>query len=294
MLSVVMLSSADDQLPVSDLDPPAGSGVPRALGVGVVLLLVAAIVSAVLLRGGDDRTPAERFAAISDAVSEEPFAFEMSIGGTVSGVPQRVDLSLTGAVDPATKRMKAEMDLSSLLPAGAAMPSTISLVGEGTVAYVLTPAVGGTPPRWMKIDGAALTQGALGGLPSGTNPLDSFEQLKAVDAEIEEVGEEEVRGTKTTHFRTRLDLQKVVDAMPAESRPASAAQMAAIGEVPVDVWLDDQDRPRRQRMDITLPEGAGTMIITIEAFDFGKPVTIELPPADQVVDGSALLGQPPS
>jgi hypothetical protein len=36
------------------------------------------------------------------------------------------------------------------------------------------------------------------------------------------------------------------------------------------------------------------MTITIEAFDFGKPVKIELPPADQVVDGSGVLGQPPS
>jgi hypothetical protein len=293
MLSVVT-DIADEVLPVSDLEPPARPGLPRALGVGVALLLVAAIVSAVLLRGGDDRTPAERFAAVPAAVAEDPFAFEMSIGGSVAGLPQPIDLSMTGAVDPTTKRMRAEMDMSALLPAGAGIPAKISMVGEGQIVYLLTPAAPGTAPTWMKVDGSALTQGATGGLPTGTNPLDSFAQLKAVDAEIEEVGEEDVRGTTTTHYRTRIDMQKVVDAMSADKRPASADQMIAIGEVPVEVWLDDQDRPRRQRMEITLPDGAGTMTITIEAFDFGKPVKIELPPADQVVDGSGVLGQPPS
>lgn len=286
-----MTAPVDDLLPVSDLEPPARSAIPRVLGVTVAVLLLAAVVS-VLLRG-DERSPAERFAAIPAAVSEEPFGFEISITGTVTGLANGIDLTLTGAADPTTRRTKAEMDLSSIIPAGAGIPSTMSMVSEGAVTYLLVPAPGGGAPQWTKIDGGALTQGATGGLPSGTNPLDSFEQLRAVDTEIEEVGEEDVRGTRTTHYRTRIDMQKVLETMPPERRPPSTEQLAALGDVPVDVWLDDEDRPRRQLMTFDLPGDTGTMTIVVETFDFGTPVVIEVPPADQVVDGAGMFGQPP-
>ena len=296
-----MTTPGDDLLPVSDLEPPRPATAPRALGVGIAVLLVAAIVSAVLV-GGDERSAAERLAAAPVAVSEEPFAFEIDFEGTAPGLPMKVAFSMVGAVDPATKRTKAEMDLSSLFPGGIGAPGKLSLVSEGTDAYVLVPGAAGGAPQWTKVDGAQLTSGATGGLPSSTNPLDSFDQLRAVDAEIEEVGEEDVRGTSTTHFRTRLDLRKLLDQLPEGRRPqaGSPAESAlqAMDDVPVEVWLDDQDRPRRQKMTFELPgeagQSAGSMTITIEAFDFGNPVVIELPPADQVVDGTGLLGRPPS
>ena len=268
-------------VPVSELEPPTTpSAAPRLLGVLAVVLLAAAIVSAVVVQG-NDRSPQERFVAIQGAVAEEPFAFEMTFAG------DGIELSMTGFVDPATTRTKAEMDMSSMLPEGAGVPPKISMISEGTTAYLLVPVAPGAPPQWAKIDAATLTKGATGGLPSGTNPLDSFEQLRAVDAEIEDLGEEDVRGTKTTHFRTTLDLTKALDAVPD---PRAAAALAGMDAVPVDVWLDEDDRPRRQRMTFELPGGLGKMTLTIEAFDFGKPVDIELPPADQVVDGSGLLG----
>ena len=271
-------------LPVSELEPPAPSSVPRVLGLVVAVVLLAGIVSAVLVR--DDRSPAERFAAISSAVSEEPFAFEISFEGEMRAPASPFEFSITGAADPATTRTRAEMDMASMLPAGATgMPTTISFVSEGTTVYLQTP--GGT--RWTKVDGAELSKGVGSGLPSSTNPLDSFEQLRAVDSPIEEVGEEDVRGTSTTHYRTRLDMAKVLEAMPEEQR-AAASSLAGMEDVPVDVWLDEDDRPRRQRMVFALPGGAGTMTMTVEAFDFGKAVDIQIPPPDQVMDQGGMLG----
>ena len=297
-----MTLPAEDVLPVSDLEPPRPSAAPRVLGIAVVVLLLAAIVSAVFLRD-TERSPAERFAAIHEAVGEEPFAFELTIGGSLP-VPgaESFEITMVGAVDPATGRTKGEMDMSAIIPAGAGLPSTISIVSEGEVAYLLVATTPGAAPRWQKVDGSVLSQGPTGGLPSSTNPLESFEQLRSVDAEIENLGEEEVRGTKTTHFRTRLDMQKVLASMPEDRRPApgspQAELFASMGEVPVDVWLDDQDRPRRQRMAFSIPADAATsrpameMTLEIEAFDFGKPVVIELPPADQI-DDSGFFNQTP-
>ena len=299
-----MTAPASPVLPVSDLEPPGRPVATRALGLLIALLLVAALVSAALVRP-EDRTPEERFAAIQAAVAEEPFAFEITFDGAMPGMPQPLEFAITGAADPAVERTRAEMDLSALLPAGAtsgAMPTSISFVSEGNTLYVRRPGPA-EGARWTKVDAAALTGGATGPVPSSTNPLDSFEQLRAVDAEIEEVGEEDVRGTSTTHFRTRLDMSRILDSLPPERRPAlgsvEAERLSSMEDVDVDVWLDDRDRPRRQRMAFQLPSPdgttpAGTMTITIEAFDFGTPVDIDLPPAELVDEGTNPFGAPPS
>lgn len=291
-------------VPVSELDPPATSPLPRVLGALIVVLLVAGTTSAVFVRDGE-RSAEDRFAAISAAIAEEPFAFEMTMAtAAVPGGSEGVELTMTGAADPSAKRTRAEMDMSAVLPEGMGLPAKISIISDGLIAYVLVPRAPDAPPRWQRIDGGSLAQGATGGLPSSTNPLDSFEQLRAVDAGIEEVGSEAIRGVETTHFRTRIDMQKVLEAMPADRRPApgtpTAQVFASMPPVPVDVWLDDRDRPRRQRMVFSLPADVATsrpaleMTLLIETFDFGTPVTIELPPADQVDDGAGVFGPPPS
>src|SRR5688500_16162235 len=137
-----MTDPGDEVLPVSDLEPPARSATPRILGIVVVVLLVAALATAVLLRDGG-RSPAERFAAIPAAIAEEPFAFEMTIGGplpvAVGGAAKDLEITMTGAADPESRRTRAEMDMSAIIPAGTGMPATLSLITEGSVAYVQIP-----------------------------------------------------------------------------------------------------------------------------------------------------------
>ena len=293
-----MTTFADETLPVSDLEPPRDETTRRGLAVSIALLLVVAAVAAFVVRGGEP-SPEERFAAIASAVEDEPFAFAITVGGVMPGLPQDISLSMVGAVDPATKRVRAEMDLSAIIPEGAGIPPKISFVSEDGVAYVSMPVPAGSPPQWTKIDASALAQ-AGGGLPSGTNPLDSFRQLQAVEGEIEDLGEEDVRGTSTTHYRAQLDVAKLLAEVPAAQREVAETMLGTMDTITADVWLDDDDRPRRQRMSFDVPAAAtggqsgGSLSITIEAFDFGKAVTIELPPAEQVVEGSGLFGQPPS
>lgn len=276
-------SATDELLPLSELEPPREDTTRRGLAVSIALLLLIGGIAAVVVRGGEP-TPQERFAAIPAAIADEPFAYEINVVGTTAGVPGSVDLTMTGAIDPSNMRMRGEMDLSSVLPAGMGLPAKVSFLSDGTALYTLLPGVPGAPPRWIKVELAALTQGAGGGgIPSTTNPIDSFKQLQAVGAEIEDLGEEDVRGTTTTHYRTRLDVAKVLDTIPDGQRTATAELLSTMTEdIPVEVWLDDEDRPRRQRMQFTTP--TTSMMITVEAFDFGTDVTIELPPADQVVE----------
>ncbi len=61
--------------------------------------------------------------------------------------------------------------------------------------------------------------------------------------------------------------------------------------MPADVWIDDNDRVVKMHftMDASgFGVGAGTAEVTMEITDFGVPVDVQAPPADQTVDFSEL------
>jgi hypothetical protein len=282
----------EDILPVAELsdDRDDLSGLRRAtpvLSVVVAALLAVGLAIVVLgVVGGDDRTPEERLrAAPAAAEAAKTFAYELKVETSLGTLSTTVQLD--GVVDAAAKRSKATMDL---------LGRKVELVSDGTDAYVQVPAEarGMTQGKgWIKLPTAAgLGAGGSGASPTAS-PLDTFRQLQAVGAEIEKIGEEDVRGTSTTHFRTRLDLSK---------EPSLAPLAGQLTDVPVDVWLDGEDRPRRYRAVMTISPpgrtGTATVTTTLESFDYGEPVTIEVPDpadvADMGVTGlAAILGGSP-
>ncbi len=65
-----------------------------------------------------------------------------------------------------------------------------------------------------------------------------------------------------------------------------------MGAIPLDVWLDAEQRVRKLELafELTDPgsdEQARTAM-TIELFDYGEPLDVSLPPADDVVDVATL------
>jgi hypothetical protein len=275
-------------LPVAELDPPASGRAGRALPflwVVVGVLLIAAVVGAVVA-GGDDRSPAERVAAAPDAVKDAgTFAFQITAETAIASTKNTV--TIDGQVDAATKRSKAKLSL---------LGNDVETVTDGTFLYLHLPEVarpaGGK--SWIKVDAAALAPG-LGGGGIGTSPLQTFDELRA-KGQVTEVGKEEVRGEDTTHFRTVLDLTAQLDKIPAGSGIDADAMRKQLAAVPVDVWLDGKDRIRRERvvLHLDLPLGGALpgasgfdVTTTVEAFDYGKDVTIDLPPADDVTTTDA-------
>jgi hypothetical protein len=119
--------------------------------------------------------------------------------------------------------------------------------------------------------------------------------LRATSGQVTRVGQEEVRGVKTTHYKATIDLRK----MPKLGR-GSAERLIAAGSpatMPIEVWVDGRKLVRRMRMQIAmkLPATAGPaagqemdLDETIELYNFGPKPRIEPPPADQVYDATEL------
>jgi hypothetical protein len=262
---------------------------------------VAAVAVLLLLAGcGGDDSGEEAGEAIRASVdqtlgsgsSRVALNINFSSGGTTSTVTGE------GSVDMANKRGALTINLGTL---GASFgASTVETVIDGQQIYVkLPPGVlpGGTP--WFKLDLAAagrqggINLGSLSQLQQQADPTQILAYLKGATDDAREVGEEDVRGESTTHYRSEIDLRRAADSLPAESRPAIEEAIATLGTstFPLDAWIDDGGRLRRMEFSVD-PDGTGPSApgsVQMELFDFGVPVNVQPPPANQVTDITQLL-----
>jgi hypothetical protein len=101
----------------------------------------------------------------------------------------------------------------------------------------------------------------------GMSPDRLLKDLIKSSTKVETLGSEEIRGVSATHYRAHLDETKLGIDGDAEK------------PVVVDVWIDEEGLPRR----IRVPAGAGDLVVVFDLFDFGVPVSIHAPPANEVV-----------
>ena len=282
------------------------------------LLLVAACAEeaddgALEVRTGDAAVSALR--AAPDAVADAGTArLEMVMEMTLEG--ESMEITANGELDNANERMRMEMDMGALfeelaasegeeLPPGFDEPWEV--VADGATIYMRAPmfemfGISG----WLSMDPEDMGLDAEDmGLGAGAYDFtQTLESLRGTTGEPEVVGEEEeVRGVPTTHYRATMDLAEALEQAPESQREeleAAFEQLDSDGdladaEIPVDIWIDADDLPRRMRMEMdsmfaALGMGDGSMTITMELFDFGEDVNIEIPSADEVTPMAEALG----
>jgi hypothetical protein len=113
------------------------------------------------------------------------------------------------------------------------------------------------------------------------------------DTEPERVGEEEVRGVPTIHYRGQLDVRSRIKAS-LETEGWKSANIERYLEDMVetrqmiDVWVDSEGRARRVvSTDETLHAETGS-VTTTEYFDFGLEYDIQAPPVAEVLESEEL------
>lgn len=139
---------------------------------------------------------------------------------------------------------------------------------------------------WAKIDlqKALKSKGIdLQSLQSATggNPSDQLEQLRGA-GRVQRVGKETVRGASTTHYTATVDLRKAAKNAKARQSVERLIKLGGPTTVPIDVWLDDQGRVRRERFQekINGESASGT----IELYGFGDRQAIVTPSGGDTAD----------
>lgn len=302
----------------------------RPLALVVVLAAVTAVAAAGCGGGGTESrvaapVSAQALSESAQASAEETSAeFTFSMTMTAPGFGEAVSFSGSGAFDSANETASMKFDMSSFAQLmdglggvvggpdlGNADDWKIEIVQAGGIIYMKFPLLssqipGGKP--WVKIDAAKAAK--LQGFDleqlkqfESNDPRELLKFLEAVGGEIETVGTEDIGGVTTTHYRGVIDLGKFAALFPPNKRDAAASmfdsllQQSGLGAIPVDVWLDDEQRVRRFELFMSATQ-PGTnesfeATMTMDISGYGRDVQVELPPADQVADVSEFIPQTP-
>ncbi len=253
------------------------------------------------------------------------FSFDLSM--TFPGADEPFAFTGEGAFDEASGRAAFAVDMSSFAKllggfvSGLAGPDAkdlpdfddpdgwkIEVVQDGKVGYVKFPALADQLPAgtsWIRADDGA------GGVKADfdfdeleqfakTDPRDVLDSLRAVTSKIETVGSEDLRGVETTHYRAVIDPAELAKLAPTGAEKTSQTlvdQLTAqsgLGSIPVDVWIDETGFVRKLAMSFAATQPGTTqsseVSLAFEIWDYGESVDIDVPPASQVADASAVRG----
>jgi hypothetical protein len=121
--------------------------------------------------------------------------------------------------------------------------------------------------------------------------------LRAVSGDVRDEGHEQVAGTDTTHYSATVDLRRYPDVMPEDQREAARKgverliELTGESEIPMDVWIDGDERVRRMAWNQSIRQGPVEMKmnITAEYVRFGVPVEVDVPDDSEVFDATDLV-----
>jgi hypothetical protein len=253
-------------------------------------------------------------AASRHAATAGPVALTMSMKISFSGIPQvptaSGTMTATGASDPASQRSALDLDLSGLqsLTGGASrtpLPSAMKIFVDGTKVYVSTAGLGlsGTRP-WIVIPAptSGLNLSQLAQQAAATGPA-LISKLRSATT----VGTEKIGGVETTHYHGVLDLGTAFNSLQAAggaaALPPALLNTLKSTSVPIDAWVDGQERLRQVSMTFDLVPilravlssvGSGSsppalpasaradLAMTIGLSDYGSQVDLTPPPASEV------------
>jgi hypothetical protein len=103
--------------------------------------------------------------------------------------------------------------------------------------------------------------------PGGARPDEVLDLLVKSSKTVEHLGNDEIRGVSADHYRAHIDEKAVGD----DYEPKGLV---------IDAWIDDDGLLRRIRTPFGGTDGP---VEVIDLYDFGVPVEIEAPPADEVI-----------
>lgn len=263
----------------------------RKVGVALSAFALAVTLGACGGTGGGGAAPAS---------SAELVVLAKSIGDQTSAASSA---HMTVTADAAGQHIDGEGDLRFGESAAALSMNmstdqgTVSMVFVDNLLYMKLPQelVAGKP--WLKIDPASKSPLAksLGGLneqlSKNADPRSALKELENA-GEITATKNESLAGTKVTHYTITVDVQRMADNQtnPTAKKAMRDAIGAGMKNFPVEVWVDGRGLPMRFSLATPTPNGSGGMTavrMEVDYSDWGKPVDIAAPPADQTAEPPA-------
>jgi hypothetical protein len=146
--------------------------------------------------------------------------------------------------------------------------------------------------RWVHVQ-----DDSLQGVSAMHDPSRMLSFLRATNSGgLEKLGRERVRGVSTTRYAAAVDVERAKEQIDGEDedleKSFDALSDAGYDEVPMEIWVDDEEFVRRLVLDWVLAQGDGanaiTMKLRLEMWDHGADIHIAAPPESTVVEEEDL------
>jgi hypothetical protein len=254
---------------------------------------------------------------VTTAARSARIAMTMSSPGALG-----LSASLSGVTDFATGNSQLTFHVGGSVM-GALEGGLVERTVDNVIYVEFPPSLEGTfglpaGARWLAMplpDAGSTAPSLFPGL-GPSDPTQLLAYLEAVSSDVTTVGPDTVRGVETTHYHALLDLQKALDRgvdqnkVPASLRKSLKQILSTIAgpgsTIPVDLWIDSDGRVRRvtEHLDFSAlgaalggpsgatgssgSDGSSVMTTSMDFYDFGVPVNVQAPPADQVTKFPSL------
>jgi hypothetical protein len=260
----------------------------------VTMLATGAVLAGLALAGCGERQAASQ----NDGHGETLQILADRLGASSSG---KQSVHLVMSMDMGTQAIKADGDMQ--VGAAPVMDLTYDFAGVGKARMLLVDDIiyielpkqaqtktGGKP--WVKIDtnGDDPVSKSLGGaLEEAKTNGDPSQIIKRVEkaGEITAKKQEDLNGKPTTHYSVTVDIKKYAATVnPELKKTLDKAIEAGVNNYPLEVWVDQDDLPVRVTSESPftnpLTQKSEHLKLAIDYSDWGKPVSVTAPPADQV------------
>jgi hypothetical protein len=258
------------------------------------VLLIAVVVNYLVHGGADELNPvaeaAQRTAAMPGA------RLKMEVTYTVLGASKPIVANGAGAFDARSGRSRIHLTVA--VPGRG--PTTLTSVGDQRVAFIHSALFAAELPpgkEWLGME-PLLGHSPQDALGSGPGAGSTIEMLKAAGGDVEELDHQQVRGHRTTRYKSSIDFSDVAEALAEHGEGELAREYEEFAEkapdpIPVEVWVDERGLARLVRMVQEVPLSSGgpalTMDMRMEFFDFGIQPKIALPPKGRVLDTTPVI-----
>jgi hypothetical protein len=238
---------------------------------GVALAAVLVVLAAVGCGGSkssstSNLTPLAAVKQAATKTADQP-SEHLALKGSVTVNGQPVVVTGNGDFKDRTGSMSLDFNVAGL-------SGSIDAVVDGTDLYMSSPLFSDSLPngkKWVKLDlqKAGKARGLDLSTVAGQAPATTLKELGAL-SKVTEVGDEQVGGTDTTHYRGKL--------AKTATHPAGT----------YDVWVGKDDGYVR-RVQVASQLGPQQRLqSTLDFSDFGKDVNVKVPSPSETADATNL------
>jgi uncharacterized protein DUF2510 len=275
---------------------PSASARPRrhgralvfsAIGVAAVVLVVGLVVGV----GGQNNAEATVLNAVNSTLADKTANISFTMDAGADGAT--VNATGTGGIDFTQNAM--QMDLS--MDAGG---QTIDLQAEylGGTVYESIPQIPDIEPgkSWISMDLSSMKSvsgtGASGSLSVQGNPAEMLRMLSQHGNTVAPIGASTVGGVSVQGYAVTISAAKIRSELAnVPDWMRSTASNVGFKAIDYKVYIDDEGLLRRTTisMGLTADGTSVTMNEFLDFSDYGSPVNVSAPPADQVVSFQQFL-----